>query len=288
MLKNPWLIGSVCVLFFGVGNSVMLPYLSVAGPFWRYREVILGAWFGALGAQGMLHGIWCVFARCNLLPRVTVAIGVAVFWYGTWMLGFAIADRSVIPSLAAYLKIVLTGLLCLPLIAISIQTPLWAMRMWYGWRLTDEVDAAAEGSRPKPSIRHLMLATAVVALALACVRWAMPSGTVVTEEAFLTVMSIVLFAAPFSGITSIPTLVATLRTQRVCRSLAVVFAWYVAMVMTVVVTYSVLDGTWPDLDILLPPSTVLAGLFVFLNGVMLIYRWLGYRLQSGRDKPRAL
>ncbi len=282
ILKNPWLIGLAWVLLFGIGNILLVWFVTVAGPYLVSSEMIAAFWYGAIGAQGALHGIWCVFARCAPLPRIAAAFAVAVFWYGAWVVGISTDSAGAGFFLGTNWSTMRADLLCLPIFGLAIQTPLWAVRLWCRWRFMHPQGACNGTSAQRPGIRHIMVATVAVAGAFACVRWAVPADEGLTDETLrVTITALVVIL--FSATTTLPSVVATLRSRRWPLSLMVVFLANVAVFAAYIIFGRLAIGDWPPLNYLKISVWMIAGFFVCLNGVLLVARWLGYRLVWGRS-----
>jgi hypothetical protein len=267
-------------VFVGFSNLVMFAALpafnSAAGPF------LVSAWLGAVVAQGALHAVWCVFAPVAGRVRVAVGAALALGWYGGALMGLAlhVGDES------EFWRFMLTGLLCLPLIALGIQVPLWVVRYWLRWRFVRADDDPADAGMTTLRIQHILWGTAWVALALGAARLANPEETD-TEGAFLIGMLIaVAVLLLISAATVLPLLVATLYARSLRFSLSVVaFVCLAAAIAFGLVAAFMVPGPPP------PPvglfATGLSGACILgyaggLTGVLLIVRKLGYRLQWGR------
>jgi hypothetical protein len=122
--------------------------------------------FGAIGAQAGLHAIWCVFAPVACVRRAAAAIAAGLVWFAAWALGYAasVSERMFrgLPSWDLfwrdYWETVAIGWLCLPLLALSIQAPLWLFRIWLRWRIVHRRDRTPASSVGVFRIRHMFSA----------------------------------------------------------------------------------------------------------------------------------
>lgn len=275
-----WPCFLVCVLLFGVANFVIGPLMSRLGP--NDSAVLVYVCFGAIGAEGGLHAIWCVLAPVGLIKRFAVGIGTALVLFGAWALGY-----GVYVSLEPYLyddywEIVVTGLLCLPLVAIAIQLPLWLARAWLGWRVLHRADPSRQSGGAAFGIRDILVATAVLALALSAAKLAVPDR-VFSETEFLFPLAIVaLVAAGISLFTTLPVVVATLRARQIWLALPVTLALDVMILVVFMATGTAIARRPPPWQAYVGMACMVGGFFVSLTGVMLVARRLGYRLVWGR------
>ena len=281
--KKVLLCSLACGLLFAVANFLVAPLMSRGGPgdpgaVWVYLCM------GAIGAEGGLHAIWCVLAPVRFAKRLAIGVGVGLVLYGAWALGHAasIAGRGSLHD--RYWGYVLTGLLCLPLLSIAIQSPLWLARIWLGWRVGHRANPFRGSEVEAFRIRHLLGATAVVALALSAVRLSVPDD-VPSKEPFLVGFAIAaLVTAAVSLFTTLPAVAATLCARRLWLTLPVLLFLDVAALLGIVVILSAVFGEWPSVEILVGLAVVVGSFFACLTGVMLVVRGLGYRLAWGRRK----
>jgi hypothetical protein len=276
-----------CGLVFGLGNVLAVLPVRAIGPDTTEVAFLVLAWTGVIGAQAALHAIWCVLAPVPGRIRLVVAVGLAVFWYGALFCGIALAagveDEFWVTALA--------GLLCLPMICLGFQAPLWLVRFWLRWRIVREGRDSVVSRMTTLRIRHILVGTAGIALALGAARLASPEGAD-TQAAFLLAMFIpALLFMLLSAATSLPLLIATMYPRSLRLPLSIVLGAYLAIVVLCFLSVAVFIRT---------PEAVVGGLFFaggvgsliggYLSGVigvLLIARRLGYRLRWGRRKGTA-
>ena len=269
-----------CVLPFTVANLLAAPVsyrVSDDDP----RFVLGCLCIGIIGAEGALHAIWCVLAPVRFAKRLAIGVAVGLVWYGAWALGY-VASASLHGGPYSYhWEEIFIGLLCLPLVAIAIQSPLWFARIWLRWRIEHRADPA-RGSDDEPfQIRHLLGATAAVAVAFSAVRLAVPGD----EEDFLIAFAIgALIAAAISLITTVPMVMATLRGRRMLLALPVILLLDVVAPLGFVVTLSIALQDRLPVTIYVGFAALGYSFFAGMAAVMLVARALGYRLAWGRHK----
>ncbi|NQT15363.1 MAG: hypothetical protein HQ582_21585 [Planctomycetes bacterium] len=176
------------------------------------------------------------------------------------------------------------GLLCLPLLAIATQSPLWLARIWLRWRI-EHREGPFPPSEVEPfRIRDLLAATAALALALSAIRLGMPED-IPSEEAFLIGFAIAaLVAAAVSLFTTLPVVAAALRTRRALMTLPAILLVHVAALLGVFVILSAVFQEWPPAWVYVGIVAMGFGFFACLAGVLLVARGLGYRLAWGRHR----
>jgi hypothetical protein len=260
-------------------DGLMVPVLSLIKlpPHELGAAIALGS-VGCVLAQGNLLAAWLAWGDGPFLRRLLTHWKIAAGLYLIWLVGFGLAlsrDAQVPPLIAA---IVALGV---PLVSIAAQFPLWVARQWFGWRLVREQAEAAHPSEPPLAIRDLMLATLVVAVALALARLA-PSPD--AGEMWPVWGVAVTVASVISSISLLPAGALLLRTRLLSRGLAwsglyagalIALPWVVAAVLW-----------WYD-PALLAPRAIYVGLsslmFTFaatLTLTAVIARDRGYRLSS--------
>jgi hypothetical protein len=200
--------------------------------------------------------------------------------YCAWALGYAVSVREHAYLRDDYWEYVMQGLLCLPLLAIAIQAPLWLARIWLGWRVGHRATPFRGPDVKAFQILHLLGATAAVALALSAARLGVPDD----GESLAGFAITALVAAAISLFTTLPVVAATLRARRALLILPALLFLDVAALVAVIVTISVVSGRPPFAEIYVWLAAMAGGFFVCLTGVMLVARGLGYRLAWGRRK----
>lgn len=122
--------------------------------------------FGIVGcvlAQGNLLAAWLAWSKGPFLRRLATHWIIAAGLYLAWLIGVVIAGGNDKDNFAAMVGLVV------PIVSVATQSPLWLARQLLGWRLVTNVDEENPSPDPPLSIRDLMVATFVVAVALALV-----------------------------------------------------------------------------------------------------------------------
>jgi len=240
--------------------------------------VALGV-LGCVLAQGNLLAAWLAWGDGPFLRRLLMHWKVATGLYVIWLVGFRLATRgtNVPPQLAA------TVALGVPLVSLAAQFPLWVARQWFGWRLVREPAEEALPGEPPLAIRDLMVATLVVAVALALARLA-PSPD--AGEMWPVWGVAVTVASVVSTIALLPAGPLLMRPRQLSRALArggLYAAAWIALPWIIVAALRWYGG------IKLPPWQIFVGLsclmFTFAATLTLtaaIARDRGYRLTSRR------
>jgi hypothetical protein len=231
--------------FLIVPVQVTVPVLPIlAFPLWL-------ACVGCVLAQGCLLAAWLAWSEEPFWQRILRHWIVAAILYLVWAAGLALGQPSQFSPLS-----MMVGL-SVPLMSIAAQLPLWIARQTLGWRLIRDYERI--GTRHAPlTIRDLMMATVVVALALALARLApSPDGKPIG------MLWIVMFVAAMtiSTISMLPASALLMRTPRFERGVlfAALYAavWMGVPWLVVVVTWH--RGYFPP-----PPAAVLIGLSSFV------------------------
>jgi len=236
---------------------------------------------GCVLAQGNLLAAWLAWGDEPFLRRLLTHWKIAAGLYLVWLVGFglvALTNNRLPPQIAA---IVALGV---PLVSIAAQFPLWVARQWFGWRLVREQAEAAHPSEPPLAIRDLMLATLIVAVALALARLA-PSLD--AGEMWPVWGVAVAIASVISSIALLPAGALLLRMQPLSRGLkwsAIYAGAWIALpwiIVAVVRIYGLVK--LPPWQIVLGISNLMLTFAATLMLTAVIARDRGYRL-TGRRK----
>lgn len=272
----------VCVLLFAVSNFAMG---ALATMFRRgaLPVVLALVCYGAIGAQAALHAIWCVLAPVGLARRLTVGLVVALILFGAGVLGFALFEGWGRPGGGTWIAGAVGGLLCLPLVAVAVQAPLWVAKCWFRWRVVLPPHGSCHAGDRAFGIREMLVAMGVVAIALSATQLAAPFT--VSPATFLGAFAIVVLTlAGLSLFTTLPAVVATLRARRMSLALPTLLVFDVAIAIGAIAIFAVAtpEGRsmrWREYVYL---ATMAGAYFAWLTGVMLVVRRLGLRLFWGR------
>ena len=265
-------------------DFLMVPILSSAsGPPRIPGFPLFLAVIGCVLAQGNLLAAWLAWCDEPFFTRLTRHWIVATLLYLVWAAGLALGQLS------HFAEVSLMVGLSVPLVSVSAQLPLWIARQTFGWRLV-QASRLKNDAGPSPlSIRHLMLATLVVAISLALARLApsrLPGEPPEASNGRWIIWTFAFLVA--SGVSTIAVLPAgamLLRTRRFHRGLVfagLYAAFFVGILWLVVFTARRLGLSVAPLAIVVGISSLI---FSFAGTVMLAAlaaRTRGYRLVWGR------
>jgi hypothetical protein len=172
------------------------------------------------------------------------------------------------------------ALLCLPLFFIAIQAPLWVPRTLAGWRIERPQLSQATRQRSPVTLRHIMLATTVVAVSLALARLAhinnRPSAVVVTVIASLVL--------------GVLNLLFTLLHVRLLLSSRRLWLGLRGMLLSPIVICTIIGGCFMGSvaaeEWLVVMPVFMTSWTISIAAVLFCVRAMGYRLQRGRQKRR--
>ncbi len=241
---------------------------------WKWEEVILAVWIGFVGAQIGVHAIWSVFAPWSLVSRLlfSVATGLA--------LALAYVCSEALRWGYAYIdgEELLGFLLCLPLVSLVIQLPLWLARIWLTGGFVSADGPSPEISKRSLNIRDLMLFTAVVAVTFAAARLASRDYGRSAPEFLVELLIQAGVAAVICLFSVLPTVIATHLARRGPWAAAVAILFETAAYVILIVVLSLIGGSPPPRDMYWIFAVVFVSFVVFLTTPLLISRRLGYRL----------
>ncbi|MBC8868870.1 MAG: hypothetical protein H8E44_05605 [Planctomycetes bacterium] len=271
-----------CIAFFAAANCLIFPLMLVADANQILGTFFVAAWYSAIGAQMALHAIWCVFVPLHWIKRFLVGATSGLVLYGALAGAFALFFYHLGFMGDEDWLIFIIGLLCLPLLLLAAQAPLWIMRTWFRWRIThlgDDPSTSFQSLR----IRDLMIATAVIAMALTAAQISQSIGASSGNNNIVGIAVAALIIMVTSGILVLPVVVATLHARRLLMALALVFSVDVAIVVACVTLMVILTDTPANWETYVAIPTITGGFFVNFTTPMLIARKLGYRLQWGHQ-----
>src|SRR6478672_2434415 len=176
-------------------DFLMVPVLTLAqGP---PTIPAFPIWQGTLGcvlAQGCLLAAWLAWSDQPFWQRLVRHWAVAAILYLVWANGLALGQLNQFAQASSFVG------LSVPLVSVAAQTPLWFVRQAFGWRLIRGDGTSDTGPTPL-SIRDLMMATVLVAVALALARLA-PSPD--AKEIGMVWIAVFIVASTISAITMLP------------------------------------------------------------------------------------
>ncbi len=266
-------------------DGLMVPVFSslMSGPPGELRAAIALGIVGCVLAQGNLLAAWLAWGGAPFLRRLLTHWTIAAGLYLIWLAGLGLAlrgDREM-PEIAA------TIALAVPLVSLAAQFPLWLARQIFGWRLVRDTAGPTPPSEQRLTIRDLMLATLVVAAALALVRLAPFQKE---SDRWGACGMAVTVASVISSIALLPAGAMLLRSRLLSRGLTWSGLYTAAWIASIWVIVAIVR--WYGLTSL-PPRAVFVGLsslmFTFAATLMLtaaIARDRGYRLTGRRKRTR--
>jgi hypothetical protein len=271
-----WVPG-VLILLFAFNNFIVGPLLEALRP--NNASFILAvACVGLVGAQLAAHAVWCVFAPYSRVRRIGVAVGTAAALIGVWGLGMVLT--GVVGTRHRINWEAIRILLCLPLLVVAIQSPLWAAKYWLRWRII----LSSSACEPMPSravgIRDLLIAVAIGAGVLSAARLAVPLDTP-TEQFLLPMVIVAAILALVSLSTTVPIMLITLRARRLAWAFATlllystVFTWAAVWIF---VTMAQQDTLLLRFNL----TSIFGTYFLGLTACMLLARAFGWRLAWNR------
>ena len=262
-------------------DFLMVPVLAMVQARPILSVPLLLAIVGCVLAQGCLLAAWLAWSDQPFWRRLTRHWIIAAILYLVWAAGLAVSRPSQFAPTGFFVG------LSVPVVSIAAQMPLWIARQTFGWRLIRGDPKNDAGLAPL-SIRDLMMATGLVALALALARWApSPDG----KEIGMIWVIMCVMASAVSTISLLPASVLLLRTQPFQRG--ILFAGLYAAFWVGLLWLVVLVGRHQGL-FRTPPQPVIVGvsclIVSFATTVMLAaaaVRARGYRLVWGRLPRRS-
>jgi len=238
--------------------------------------------FGVICATAGLVAIGGAIGPGPILVRIAISMGVAVLLFACWALGLAASqdhfgDRD--------RRDLLVVLLCLPVVYVSIQIPLWIVRFAFSWRCEFVGGMKPEQAMSPLTIRKLLIGTTFVALALAPTR-AAASVTAESMPEFWMVLAIVCAStAGASSITTLPIAWSTLRARRLVWGLSGLAIYVVVAICVTLTVVCILEkgrlSFWETFAV----ATTVVSFAAMMTATLLSIRLLGFRLLSRNPLP---
>jgi hypothetical protein len=267
------------VIWFALGNGAILKLMDVFssgdwGAFWVF-------WCGgAMPAQLGLLAIWGALGPGKGWRRILLCMAVGAFWILAWAGGrFLPMDRNFNFNRAEF-----SPALCLPLVLIAAQLPLWALRVFARWRLVQE-DGAAFSPPPQMSIAGILVATTVVGATLASARFGAHLWDASSSSSWWLGLGIACAAAAGLSLTLLAPvcyLGLRMRPAPLGLLLSLLFLLLVIAVAATMAYWNMGAPGRPFGSYLAIPS-VSAGFVVSLLAPLALLRMFDFRLRWGRE-----
>lgn len=272
-----WVLGG-CLLFFSLNNFALAPLMEVISPNAPAAYVVY-ACMAMIGTQIALHAIWCVFAPYSLTDRIAGAVIMAAVLPTAWVLGVVAAEAA--NNFAHVDWDAIRALMCLPLLAVAIQSPLWAAQYLLGWKTVAPWHYLEKMPDRTFRIADLLIAMAIGAIVLSAAQLGAPSDSP-TEEFLIPVAISAVVLALVSLVTTIPVLWATLRPKRIGWALGLLLLYGAVSTFATIVVFVFITqrDTWALRAGL---ATMACAFFASLTACMLLFRTVGWRLYSRRQ-----
>ncbi len=278
--RTPWPL-AICLLLFALNNFAIMPLGEVAS---SSLTVVLALGYtcvGVVGTQLAFHALWCVLAPCSLGHRIVSGVFMAMVLIGAWFLGFLLWTVMSDIRFTEW-DIVAAIFLSIPLLAVAVQTPLWAAKLWFGWRIVTPACRRDAAIRRPFGIRDLLIGMALGACVLSAAQLGVPPNTS-TEEVLIPLAIAAAVLAVVSLLTTVPAIAAILRSRRIAWALGALLLYDVTLAIAVIETFVAFAET-DTLMLRLVFGSLLGGYFLSLTGCMVAFRAAGWRLQWGRSR----
>jgi hypothetical protein len=218
-------------------------------------------------------------ALCNqpFWLRLCVHWTVALLLSGAWLLGVAIAeDRWSCNDLVREIGSK-AMLLCLPLICLAAQAPLWLARLLFQWRIEHINLATSRESPHLPAIPDMMIAAVVAAISIATAG----AGFMLVEGWGALALFVILLIVSAVNMIAIGPLLASILGPQHFRSEVLACGLSAAVVaVPLLLAKCLLSADWALLVI-----PLVLGYFAALVSVSWIARLIGFRLKIRPAAP---
>ena len=275
----------VALLAMAAGANLLLPpMLDVSQPL-VWAAAAGGLMWGLPFAELGLLAIWASLGPRKALVQLPATMLVLFGLYAAFLLGLLRMEGWSQP-----VRDMGRGVLFLPLLFLAVQSPLWVFRILGGHRIalrTDREQPSPIGSR-QVGLRHLLAATAVVAVALSLARVGIPKPTRAASgpDPAFALLAACLLCGAWSALSILPCVWAAYVARGRGLATVAIAAYMTGMTIVVWGILQVASST-------IPPSEFAVFLFVFHGtlaavtlGTLHLLRACGYvLLRAGSERP---
>ena len=267
-------------------NAIIVPLSEAVRPPSGWTHAVL-AIAGLMVAQAGLLSILAVWGSGPWWMRLALHWGVAAALILSWCLGWCWAYgyrlNALSDSTLQDARMLLGGLL---LCSLLVQAVPWLLRVYWGWTIQPR-GASAQAVAARLSIRDLLLATVMAALAVGAARASQPESAP-RGEYWLAWLLTGIGVGVFVLLTLVPTVYCTLRMRSPLWAggcLVFISAIIAIPLMATLIASRPYGG--PDLWwIVLAMLALVLGYMGGLAGPLLIARSSGYRLETGGKRSQ--
>jgi hypothetical protein len=267
----------VCIAF-AIANSSVTLLMDIFSP-QQFGALLVFAIFGAILAQAGLLAIWGVFGCQSVLRRLLFGVAVAGILFFAFALGAA--NSTQFSHSRFWQEEVGKVLAVAPLILLSIQSPLWLAKIWFGWRI-ERADSVDNSPRRQFRIADMLILTALVAGSLGLAKWALGSQFGNGLMPWIPLAIAVGSSAAASLIFILAAITFALRMRINAINITAVLFWTVATTGGVWGSFALIQQA-PDAWATICMGLVIGSFTACLIGPLLLVRWGGYRLAWGSD-----
>ena len=277
--RSAWKVILPLVLLYAVVNlfAFRLVWMISEGSEWEdWRQIV---WRNiAVAFMASEVAVLCmvlVFTPGRFIRRLAFCWAAGSFLGACWLIGYGVVRVAFTDALPG--DDVWNVPLSLPLAALLVQAPLWALRVCFGWRWQREPDAPAT-SEVRWSLADLLVGMALFGVSLGLARLVDPHDNGI----WMSWVHFSMYATVFSLFGVGPVMVLTLRGWS-WRFGALIFLAYATLAGGLYVAlFRWPSPLWRDpeffLSVLVPPFISLAAGLLLAT---LVVRSLGYRLICG-------
>ena len=276
-----WQLGLACLLFvlFAISDAAVLKLMDVFSPrdwgaFWVYLTA------GGMCAQLGLLTIWGAIGVGKTWHRQLCVLILGGIWLASWFCGSALfgSRQFVVNSWREA-----APALCLPLLLLTTQLPLWIFRVLARCALAYD-GPAIPGRPPQMSIAGLLGATTLIGISLGLTKlgWELSK---VNQAAWWIGLSIACgscFAASLAILVPVSALALRLRVWLLGSLLALLYLLGLA-VLGILTTLAIMGRQGGPFDTFLALPSMFCGFAFGLLLPLMLLRLANYRLRWGRE-----
>jgi len=244
-----------------------------------------GLLWGSVAAELGLLAIWASLGPRKALIQLPATMLAMLGLYGAFLLGLLRMEGGSGP-----VRDMGRGVLFLPLLFLAVQSPLWAFRIFGGHRIalrTDREQPCPIESR-QVGLRHLLAATALVAVALSLARTGIPKPTRAAsgpDPAFALLVACLLCAA-WSALSVLPCVWAAYVARGRGLAAVAIAVYVTGMALIVWLILQMASSTGPPFEFGVFLLVFHGTLAAVTLGTLHLLRACGYiLLRAGGERP---
>lgn len=279
---GPELVGAACFACCTFSVSSLMKAFSPRDN----GAMLVFSCFGVMAAAAALLAIWAVLGTRNFWLRLLLSSSTGLLLFALWFTGSVLTWSANRKYLSDEWAICAVALLCLPLVFLVIQLPLWLVRLVFRWEVALSSPLGERPNLGPLTLRDIFGAMGLIGLTLGLARYAQPLaekyGSMSPERFWMGLGIMLATILGGSLVSTLPMLVATLATRKPLYGLLGISIYATAIPLIPLTVVNLLTERTPRTAELFYIYTIVGAFVAATTTTLLIARWRGFRLTWGR------